>query len=266
MSNTGSLSPYQKEAVYRIDGQSGQITKAADEPFKPNGIAFSHDYKKVYVCDTGITHYPNAKNIVWQYDLDGAKLSNPRTLFDAALDGKSGFPDGIRVDVDGNIWAGIGWVGDGYDGVHLRARRHTHRLDQAAGDLRQRLLRRRQAQSPVHGRQPIVVCGLCRDPGRAFLLRDRCGREVKTTGGGTSASHVASASSPVPLARIEDHTGNKNHRRNRQHMREQSRGRLLRGFLHGPPIRTIRIVNMSRRWPSGPTTHKRCNAEHPKTT
>lgn len=73
--DTGTNQPYQKEAVYRIDAQSGQITKVADEPFKPNGIAFSHDYKKVYVCDTGTTHYPNAKNIVWQYDLNGDKLS-----------------------------------------------------------------------------------------------------------------------------------------------------------------------------------------------
>jgi gluconolactonase len=61
--NTGSLQPYQKEAVYRLDGKTGQVTKVAEDPFKPNGIAFSHDYKKVYVCDTGITHYPQAKNI-----------------------------------------------------------------------------------------------------------------------------------------------------------------------------------------------------------
>ena len=27
--------------------------------------------------------------------------------------------DGIRADVDGNIWAGMGWVGAGYDGVHV---------------------------------------------------------------------------------------------------------------------------------------------------
>ena len=59
--NTGSLQPYQKEAVYRIDAQTGQVTKVADEPFKPNGIAFSHDYKKLYVCDTGITHYPQCQ-------------------------------------------------------------------------------------------------------------------------------------------------------------------------------------------------------------
>lgn len=119
--NTGSVSPYQKEAIYRIDSQSGQLTKVADEPFKPNGIAFSHDYKKVYVCDTGSSHYPEAKNIVWQYDLDGAKLSNARKLIDMELDGKSGFPDGLRVDTDGYIWVGAGWVGEGYDGVHIFA-------------------------------------------------------------------------------------------------------------------------------------------------
>ena len=117
----GSNQPYQKEAVYRVDAQSGQISKVADEPFKPNGIAFSHDYKKVYVCDTGITHYLNAKNIVWQYDLNGDKLSNPRLLIDMTLGGKSGFPDGLRVDTDGNIWVGAGWVGDGYDGVQIFA-------------------------------------------------------------------------------------------------------------------------------------------------
>jgi gluconolactonase len=120
-SNTGSVEPYQKEAVYRVDAQSGQITKVCDEPFKPNGIAFSHDYKKVYVCDTGVTHYPNAKNIIWQYDLNGDKLSNPRTLIDMTLNGKSGFPDGLRVDTEGNIWVGAGWVGPGYDGVQIFA-------------------------------------------------------------------------------------------------------------------------------------------------
>ena len=43
--------PIQKEAVYRIDGP-GIIEKVADEPFKPNGICFSPDLKKVYIADT----------------------------------------------------------------------------------------------------------------------------------------------------------------------------------------------------------------------
>lgn len=117
----GVTQPHQKEAVYRIDPTNGQISKVADDPFKPNGLAFSPDYKKLYVCDTGITHYPNAKNVVWQYDVDGGKLSNGKPLIDMTLDGKSGFPDGLRVDTEGNIWVGAGWVGEGYDGVQIFA-------------------------------------------------------------------------------------------------------------------------------------------------
>jgi gluconolactonase len=32
--------------------------------------------------------------------------------------GKGG-SDGIRCDIEGNLWASAGWVGDGYDGVHV---------------------------------------------------------------------------------------------------------------------------------------------------
>ncbi len=119
--DTGSVQPFQKEAVYRIDGQSGKLQKVADEPFKPNGLCFSPDYKRLYVADTGASHYPDAKNIIWGYDVDGAKLHKAQTFADMEMDGKSGFADGIRADEDGNIWSSAGWVGDGYDGVHIFA-------------------------------------------------------------------------------------------------------------------------------------------------
>jgi gluconolactonase len=126
----GAIQPHQKEAVYRIDAQTGEVSKVADDAFKPNGIAFSPDYKKIYICDSGITHYPQAKNVVWQYDLNGTRLSNPHPLIDMALDGRSGFPDGLRVDTEGNIWVGAGWVGEGYDGVHVFAPDDGHRIGQ----------------------------------------------------------------------------------------------------------------------------------------
>jgi gluconolactonase len=119
--NTDNVQPFMKEAVYRIDAQSGKVTKVTDEPFKPNGMCFSADYKKVYIADTGKSHYPNAKSIIWVYDLDGDKLKNGKTFAEMTLDGKTGFADGIRCDEDGNIWTGMGWVGDGYDGVHIFA-------------------------------------------------------------------------------------------------------------------------------------------------
>jgi gluconolactonase len=111
-----------KEAVYRIDGQTGKMEKVTDDIFKPNGICFSPDYKKLYVADTGASHYPNApKNIkVWDV-VDGKRLTNGRQFVSMELDGKAGFADGIRADTDGNIWSSAGWVGEGYDGVHIFA-------------------------------------------------------------------------------------------------------------------------------------------------
>jgi gluconolactonase len=112
--------PLRKEATYRID-KNGKITKVADEPFKPNGLCFSNDYRRLYIADTGTSHYPEAKNVIWGYDVDGDKLKNPRVFANMELNGKSGFADGIRCDEDGNIWSSAGWVGDGYDGVHVFA-------------------------------------------------------------------------------------------------------------------------------------------------
>ncbi len=144
-----SVQPYQKEAVYRIDGKTQKIEKVTDEIFKPNGLCFSPDYKKLYVADTGASHYPEApKNIkVWDI-VEEKKLANGKEFASMKLNynktqtvlhflkdhipepqyekrhkvvgvEEAGFADGIRCDVDGNIWASAGWVGDGYDGVHV---------------------------------------------------------------------------------------------------------------------------------------------------
>ena len=110
-----------KEAVYRVDGKTGQMTMVSDELYKPNGICFSPDYKKAYVCDTGATHYPQAARIIQVYDVvDGKTLRNGRRYVSMEWPGKgAGLADGIRADTDGNIWVGAGWVGAGYDGVHV---------------------------------------------------------------------------------------------------------------------------------------------------
>lgn len=110
-----------KEAVYRVDGKTGQMSMVTDELYKPNGICFSPDYKKAYICDTGATHYPQAPKIIKVYDVvDGKTLRNGRQYISMELDGKgAGLADGIRADTDGNIWVGAGWVGAGYDGVHI---------------------------------------------------------------------------------------------------------------------------------------------------
>ena len=118
-----------KEAVYRIDPKSARMEMVSDELEKPNGICFSADYKRLYVADTG-----KARDIqVWDM-VDAKKLKNRRRFVDMAMPmqkvetergprqvGGNGSSDGIRCDVDGNVWSAAGWVGDGYDGVHIFA-------------------------------------------------------------------------------------------------------------------------------------------------
>ncbi len=123
---TGSVQPYQKEAVYRIDGSSGKLTKVTDEIYKPNGLCFSPDYTKLYVADTGSSHYPDAPKVIKVWDVVGEKsLANGRDFasMEMTISGElaAGLADGIRADVDGNVWASAGWVGEGYDGVHVFA-------------------------------------------------------------------------------------------------------------------------------------------------
>ena len=122
--NTGSVQPIQKESVYRIDSKTTKVTKVTDEIFKPNGLCFSPDYKKLYVSDTGASHYPAAKRQIKVWDvLDNGTLKNGKSFasMEMEVDGKvlKGNADGIKCDVDGNIWSSAGWAGHGYDGVHI---------------------------------------------------------------------------------------------------------------------------------------------------
>ena len=104
--------PELKEAVYRVDPKTGQIEMASDELDRPNGICFSPDYKKLYVVDTG------TPRDVQVFELADNKLRNRKQFTNMKLGDRAGGADGIRADVDGNIWAGASG-GAGYDGVHV---------------------------------------------------------------------------------------------------------------------------------------------------
>ncbi len=132
MNYEGNKGPLElKEAVYRIDAGSGAITKVTDEIRKPNGLCFSPDYKKLYVSDTGTPSEGEHKVIkVWDISGDGTTLSKGRNFASMDFNGMSGGADGIRADVDGNIWASAGWAGGGYDGVHVFAPEDGRRIGQ----------------------------------------------------------------------------------------------------------------------------------------
>jgi gluconolactonase len=101
--------------VYRIDGRTGAASIVADDVLGPNGLCFSPDEKILYVVESrGVPH----RKII-AYDVaDGDRLTNKRVHIDA---GPGGTPDGIRCDVDGNIWAGWGMGTEELDGVLIFA-------------------------------------------------------------------------------------------------------------------------------------------------
>jgi gluconolactonase len=101
--------PYQ--GVFRL-GTDGSVRLLIQDLTQPNGLAFAPDGKKLYVDDS------ERKDIhVYDVGRDGS-VSNAR-LF-GKLDGP-GDPDGMRVDVNGNLYvtgeSGI-WVWDA-QGHHL---------------------------------------------------------------------------------------------------------------------------------------------------
>jgi gluconolactonase len=98
------------QGVYRID-PAGQITLVADDFGQPNGLAFSPDERRLYIADSAFSHDPSAPRHIRVFDVAEGRLTGGRAL--AHVD--AGLPDGIRVDVDGNIWSSAG------DGVHCFA-------------------------------------------------------------------------------------------------------------------------------------------------
>jgi len=101
-------------AVYRADPKTGKLDLVAADFGQPNGLCFSPDYQKLYIIDSG-----EAKDIHVFDVADGRQARNGRVFSKMVTDKGSGIADGMRADVDGNLWVGAGWAGPGYDGVHV---------------------------------------------------------------------------------------------------------------------------------------------------
>jgi gluconolactonase len=97
--------------VYRVDGQSLEITLVADDIDHPNGLAFSPDESLLYIIESR----SEPRNIL-VYDVVGGTKLAKRRVFYACKPGET--PDGFRVDIDGNLWCGWGMTAE-YDGVRV---------------------------------------------------------------------------------------------------------------------------------------------------
>jgi gluconolactonase len=94
---------------YRIDpGGRVDLVLSEEQLPDPNGLCFSPDYKKLYVVssgrgpgDTG----PGGKRDVHVFDVGADnKPTNGKLFSDFMIDGIKCGPDGIRADVNGNLW------------------------------------------------------------------------------------------------------------------------------------------------------------------
>ena len=99
--------PLLRDALRRYDPQTGQVTMVAKSLDKPNGLCFSPDESVLYVTDSGANHEPgsfdpNRPHHIKAFDvLDDGRLAGGRVFAEI----EPGFPDGIKVDAAGRVYA-----------------------------------------------------------------------------------------------------------------------------------------------------------------
>ena len=100
----GYQSPSELEfnGVYMIEN-NGKTHLMTSEIEGPNGIAFSPDEKTLYVTDTGTS------GLIYSFKVAKNKISNKKIFAKP----RPGSPDGIKVDVNGNVFSSA------WDGVQI---------------------------------------------------------------------------------------------------------------------------------------------------
>jgi gluconolactonase len=90
------------QGVFKLE-KTGEVVLLTNELSRPNGIAFSPDYSKLYVANSDRS---KAIWIVYDVDEEGL-LKNGKLLFDATEMTKNfkGLPDGLKVHPNGWVFA-----------------------------------------------------------------------------------------------------------------------------------------------------------------
>ena len=91
--------------VFKFDPINKNLSVVSKDFVRPNGIAFSHDEKKLYISDTGGSHNPQGPHHIKVFDLDeNDNLVNGKIFYNF----EPFFSDGFRIDIDGNVWTSAG--------------------------------------------------------------------------------------------------------------------------------------------------------------
>ena len=96
--------------VYRIDGDSGRIDRVASGIERPNGLCFSPDESLLYIIECG--SLPR-RILAFELTRKGTRIGRARPFIDCG----AGTADGMRCDIDGNLWCGWGMGSPELDGV-----------------------------------------------------------------------------------------------------------------------------------------------------
>ena len=133
--------------VYKI-APDGKLTLLVDDFVRPNGIALSPDEKKLYVNDSEKGHIR-----IFDVKSDGT-LENGKIFAELKDPNKQGVPDGMKVDLQGNIYstgpggvwvfspsgkllgiiavpekvANLAWGNDDYKTLYLTASKSLYRI------------------------------------------------------------------------------------------------------------------------------------------
>lgn len=91
--------------VFRFDRVSRESAIVTDVMVDPNGLAFSPDESILYISDTSRDRLPDGHHHIMAFDVVyGRMLADPRVF--AVIE--EGLSDGLRVDVEGNVWTSAG--------------------------------------------------------------------------------------------------------------------------------------------------------------
>ena len=96
--------------VFRIDQKTGNVDLITDRLIKPNGLCFNKSESKLYVSDTGGSHFEGGPRNIYSFDLKGEAVvsENPELFAECS----NGLFDGFRIDSEDRIWTSAA------DGVH----------------------------------------------------------------------------------------------------------------------------------------------------
>ena len=94
------------QGVYRLSPDQSELMLATGDVYYPNGLAFSPDERRMYVNDS-------RKGLIHVFDVDaGGELRNGRLYYEMVGE-EPGIADGMKVDVEGNVYC------TGPAGIHV---------------------------------------------------------------------------------------------------------------------------------------------------